>query len=188
MKKFIISIITLFSINFTFSQLEVKEVSKDDSLKFEIIIKKSIDSIKLKLSSDDYLNDIDKKTTIEFTIDTFVIAKRFDLYISQDYSDYGMKTASIHMLNEYEKLLNKYYKILLSNIKPEDKEILKTTQRNWIKYRESELKLNFLVSEDKYSGGGTIQILFVLSRNIEITQNRVIEFKEYIDRLNLNKE
>lgn len=188
MKEIKITLIFLFIINFSFSQLDVKEVTKEDSIRFENTIKKSIDSLKLKLNTEDYLNDTDKKFTIEFAIDTFTISKRFDLYISQDYSDFGMKTASINMLNDYEKLLNKYYKILLTQLKQEDKETLKIAQRNWINYRKSEEQFNYLVSEDKYSGGGTIQTLFVLSRNIEITQNRVTEFYDYISRINLNKE
>ena len=176
----------MFSINFSYSQLDLKEVSKEDSLKFESLIKISVDSLKLKLELDDYLNDTEKKLTIDFKIDTFIVSKRFELYISQDYSDFGMKMASIYMLKDFEKLLNKYYKILLSKLKPEDKENLKITQRNWINYRESEKQFNYLVSEDKYSGGGTIQTLFVLSRNIEITQNRVSEFYQYIGRINID--
>ncbi len=186
MKEIIITLLCLFSINFSYSQLDLKEVTKEDSLKFESLIKISVDSLKLKLELDDYLNDTEKKLTIDFKIDTFIVSKRFELYISQDYSDFGMKTASIYMLKDFEKLLNKYYKILLSKLKPEDKENLKITQRNWINYRESEKKFNYLVSEDKYSGGGTIQTLFVLSRNIEITQNRVSEFYQYIERINID--
>ena len=186
MKEIIITLLCLFSINFSYSQLDLKEVTKEDSLKFESLIKISVDSLKLKLELDDYLNDTEKKLTIDFKIDTFIVSKRFELYISQDYSDFGMKTASIYMLKDFEKLLNKYYKILLSKLKPEDKENLKITQRNWINYRESEKQFNYLVSEDKYSGGGTIQTLFVLSRNIEITQNRVSEFYQYIERINID--
>jgi uncharacterized protein YecT (DUF1311 family) len=186
MKEIIITLLCLFSINFSYSQLDLKEVTKEDSLKFESLIKISVDSLKLKLELDDYLNDTEKKLTIDFKIDTFIVSKRFELYISQDYSDFGMKMASIYMLKDFEKLLNKYYKILLSKLKPEDKENLKITQRNWINYRESEKQFNYLVSEDKYSGGGTIQNLFVLSRNIEITQNRVSEFYQYIGRINID--
>ena len=186
MKEIIITLLCLFSINFSYSQLDLKEVTKEDSLKFESLIKISVDSLKLKLELDDYLNDTEKKLTIDFKIDTFIVSKRFELYISQDYSDFGMKTASIYMLKDFEKLLNKYYKILLSKLKPEDKENLKITQRNWINYRESEKQFSYLVSEDKYSGGGTIQTLFVLSRNIEITQNRVSEFYQYIERINID--
>jgi uncharacterized protein YecT (DUF1311 family) len=187
MKEIIITILCLFLFNFSFSQLEIKEVTKEDSIKFESIIKISADSLKLKLDAEDYLSETEKKLTIDFKIDTFIVSKRFDLYVSQDYSDFGMKIASINMLKDYEKLLNKYYKILLSQLKPEDKENLKITQRNWINYRESEKQFNYLVSEEKYSGGGTIQTLFVLSRNIEITQSRVSEFYEYIGRINMNK-
>lgn len=69
MKEIKITLIFLFIINFSFSQLDVKEVTKEDSIRFENTIKKSIDSLKLKLNTEDYLNDTDKKFTIEFAIE-----------------------------------------------------------------------------------------------------------------------
>jgi hypothetical protein len=38
---------------------------------------------------------------------------------------------------------------------------LKQSQRNWIKYRESERRLNAEIVKDEYSGGGTIQQIFI---------------------------
>lgn len=187
MKETLLTMIALLSIPVALSQTDIKQVGKNDSIRFEKIVKESTDSLKRVLTSKEYLNDAEKKVRIEFASDTFAISKRFGLYVSQDYSDYGMKTASIHLLEAYEKLLNKYYQMLLATLNPEDREILKVTQRNWIKYRESEKQLNDLVSKDNYSGGGSIQVLFVLSREIEITQNRVVEFYNYMGRLNLNK-
>lgn len=186
MKIILIILTAYFSINTCFSQDEIREVTKEDSIHFEKSIILSADSLKQVLSLHDYLNESDKNLTIEFQIDTFTIEKRLELYINQDYSDYGMKTASINQLDDYEKLLNKYYKKLLSELKAEDKETLKIAQRNWIKYREAELNLNYLVSQDNYSGGGTIQTLFVLSRNIEITKTRVVEFYDYLGRIAMN--
>lgn len=177
----------LFFVNISLSQSEIKKVSIEDSLRFENSLKKSKDSLNLLLSKMEYLNDEDKKISIEFVLDTFMIEKRFELYLNQDYSDFGMNKASINKLYHYEFLLNKYYKLLLNELKNEDKETLKITQRNWLKYRESETQLNDLISQQKYSGGGTIQNIFVLSRNIEITQSRVIEFHMYLERLMLNK-
>ncbi|WP_343747709.1 lysozyme inhibitor LprI family protein [Fluviicola sp.] len=188
MKETLLTMIALLSIPFAYSQTDIKEVSKSDSIRFEKIIKESTDSLKQVLTSKEYLNEAEKKVSIEFASDTLTISKRFELYVAQDYSDYGMKTASLKMLEAYEKLLNKYYRMLLVALNPEDREILKVTQRNWIKYRESEKQMNELISKDNYSGGGSIQVLFVLSREIEMTQNRVIEFYNYIERLNINKE
>lgn len=186
MKAILIILTAYFSINTSFSQNEIREVTKGDSINFEKSIHLSVDSLRQVLSIHDYLNESDKNLTIEFDIDTFMVEKRLELYINQDYSDFGMKTASINQLDDYEKLLNKYYKKLLSKLKAEDKETLKIAQRNWIKYRETELNLNYIVSQDNYSGGGTIQTLFVLSRNIEITKTRVIEFYDYLGRLTMN--
>lgn len=187
MKAILIILTAYFSINTSFSQNEIREVTKGDSINFEKSIHLSVDSLRQVLSIHDYLNDSDKKLTIEFQLDTFKVEKRLELYLNQDYSDYGMKIATINQLNDYEKLLNKYYKKLLAELKPEDKETLKIAQRNWIKYREAEYNLNNLVSQDSYSGGGTIQTLFTISRNMEITKARVIEFYEYLGRIAMNE-
>lgn len=188
MKNILIILTTFFLTNICFSQDDLREVTKEDSINFEKSIAFSVDSLKQVLSLHDYLNENDKDLTIEFQLDTFKVEKRLELYINQDYSDYGMKIACNNQINDYEKLLNKYYKKLLAELNTEDKETLKIAQRNWIKYREAELNLNFLISQDNYSGGGTIQTLFVLSRNIEITKARVIEFYDYLGRMAMNDD
>lgn len=54
---------------------------------------------------------------------------------------------------DYDRLLNKYYTILLHSLNLEDQEVLKTSQRNWLKFRDSEQNLSSMLSEEKYSRG-----------------------------------
>ena len=108
------------------------------------------ESIKLRqeLLKKGYLSDFDKQVSIDFQIDTFVIEKLLSKRISIDYSTAGMTKATYDSEIEYDKLLNKYYQILIKKLNDSDKEILKQSQRNWIQYRDSERKLNNEIAKD----------------------------------------
>jgi uncharacterized protein YecT (DUF1311 family) len=93
-----------------------------------------------------------------------------------------MVTSTLDANREYDKLLNKYYQLLLRSLNEEDKEILKKSQRNWIDFRDSELELNGVLMNDYYSGGGTIQRVFAAARVLELTRDRVIELYDYLNR------
>ena len=53
--------------------------------------------------------------------------------------------------------MNKYYGKLMKLLKPEDKKILITAQKAWLVFRDAEIKLIGTMTDDQYSGGGTIQ-------------------------------
>lgn len=188
MKATILFILVIVMNTSLHAQYELKEVTTNDSLHFEQQVLKSVDSLKIELAKGEYLSDEDKNLTIEFTLDTFRVSLRAGLYMSFDFSDYGMKMATLRMIDDYEILLNKYYKILLSKLEQNDRETLKISQRNWLKYRDSEYLLNELIAQDNYSGGGTIQNLFILSRKMEIIEQRVIDFYDYLKRISLDED
>ena len=85
---------------------------------------------------------------------------------------------------EYDKLLNKYYQILLSRLKDADKPILRQTQRNWIQFRDSEENLNVVLSKEEYTGGGSADKVIYLSDRMELTKRRVIDIHNYFFRFN----
>lgn len=119
---------------------------------------------------------------VEFAIDTFKIEERQRLKLDINYTTTGMVVSALDANKEYDILLNKYYKVLLKSLNEKDKEILRKTQRNWIDFRNSELELNRALTDDYYSGGGTIQQVISVSRVLELTKNRVFEFYYYLDR------
>ncbi len=59
---------------------------------------------------------------------------------------------------------------------------MKKTQRNWIKFRDSEIELNNVLRNEYYSGGGTIQRVIAAYRVREITMNRVFNLYDYFRR------
>jgi uncharacterized protein YecT (DUF1311 family) len=120
---------------------------------------------------------------VEFTLDTFRIERLMYESMELDYSTAGMLEASYRAELQYDGLLNKYYKRLMAKLSEEDKKILRQSQRNWIAFRDSERDLNVLLSEERYSGGGTIQSLFVAGRSLDIVQRRVFELYAYFERV-----
>ena len=119
---------------------------------------------------------------IEFVSDTFKIEQGLRLKLDIDYSTNGMVVSTHDANREYDKLLNKYYQVLLRSLNEEDREILKKSQRNWIAFRDSELELNGVLMKDYYSGSGTIQRVLAAARVMEITKTRVIVLYHYLNR------
>ena len=174
MKNILIFTFLLHSI-ISFSQ---RAVNKTDILKINAEIEAEI--IKLKdslINANKYLTPND----LEFKSDVYRIENLADKKIEIDYSTAGMSKAVFELEKGYDKLLNKYYLILSKKLKPEDREKLKISQRNWLKFRDSERILIGIISKDEYYGGGTIQSNIRASSICEITKIRVYEIKEHID-------
>lgn len=114
--------------------------------------------------------------------DTFLLNGLLTYQLDADQSTFGM----VRALNDYEagydRLLNNYYQLLLKRLKGEHRELLKTSQRNWVKLRDSERELSYTITEEDYSGGGTIQQLFYADWNADFTKHRVEELIDYLTR------
>ena len=80
------------------------------------------------------------------------------------------------MTNGYDKLMNKYYNKLLKIFNPEDKKVLIEAQKSWIKFRDAETKLIWTMTNEEYSGGGTIQSNIAAAAYSDI----VVKRTEYI--------
>jgi uncharacterized protein YecT (DUF1311 family) len=83
---------------------------------------------------------------------------------------------------EYDKLLNKYYQILLNKMKDIDREVLRETQRNWIQFRDSEKSLAATLTKDHYTGGGSMYKITLAFEILTITKRRVNEIYHHISR------
>lgn len=76
----------------------------------------------------------------------------------------------------WDRIINKYYKLLMKYLEPDEKEKLKTAQRKWIEYRDTEL--NF--SRTMYANlQGTMYRVFSVDRKREVTRQRALELKAY---------
>jgi len=166
MKKIFIFLTIIICSNIFAQEIEISDQIEIETQKFK-------DSI-LKI------DEFSRKLDLEFAIDKFKIDKKMNLELEDDYTTAGMLQATYNAHQSYDDLLNKYYKKLLNKLEPGDKETLKEAQRNWIKFKNSDKQLNNLIAKDEYSGGGTIQQIFVASRNLDITKSRLDQIYEYL--------
>jgi uncharacterized protein YecT (DUF1311 family) len=181
MKQLRLTFFLFFISQFCFSQ-SPEEITDTEMESLKVQIQNETIKLKQKLESRDYLSDFDKEVSINFQCDTFKIERLLALRIEIDYSTSGMVQAIYDAEVEYDKLLNKYYQLLVKKLNDADKEILKQSQRNWIQFRDSERNFNNEISKDEYSGGGTMQRIIVSSGYLEITKKRVFELYSYLTR------
>ena len=60
--------------------------------------------------------------------------------IAKDSTTAGMANASVKAREKWDAEMNKYYKLLMGILDEKSKEILRTSQRAWIEYRDKEFK------------------------------------------------
>ena len=180
MKEKIIVVALVFIAIAAGSQIPAENLEKE-----LLEIKKEIDEQASDLREglkykDDYVSEFQKKVSIEFTVDTFKIERLCSERMELDFSTNGTIQAISALNSDYDKLLNKYYKMLSSRLSTADRVVLKQSQRNWIAFRDSEIKLITALRADEYSGGGSIQNIFHASYVLELTKKRVIEIISYL--------
>ena len=118
---------------------------------------------------------------IEFTSDTAHVEQEVRDMLDKDYTTMGMIEAAYFSEQEYDKLLNKYYKFLYNVLNDEGKKALQATQRNWIKLRDSDKELVRAMQGQVYEdmGGGTVWGIIAANSRADITRRRVIELFNY---------
>ena len=92
----------------------------------------------------------------------------------------GTIEAYEYATNEWNKLLNKNYNALMQKLTKEAQEKLKTSQREWIKYRDVEFAFN-----EKYweQFSGTMYIPFPYAFQCNFVRERALRLGSYLDDL-----
>jgi uncharacterized protein YecT (DUF1311 family) len=100
--------------------------------------------------------------------------------IDKDPSTEGM-TKCIHTAYaQWDKELNSNYSVLLRQLPPKDKQLLKAVQKEWIAYRDKEFRL----MEQIYSHlEGTMYIPAQAHDRLGIVKQRALQLKAYADTL-----
>jgi len=95
----------------------------------------------------------------------------------ENYTTQGMTECIVKAADSWDKELNKNYKILLGFLTEEQKEKLKESQRQWIKYRDNELEF----SRSFYTQmQGTMWIPVAAQTRLNLTKQRAEELSDYI--------
>jgi uncharacterized protein YecT (DUF1311 family) len=97
-----------------------------------------------------------------------------------DPSTAGMVEAYEWGIKEWDKLLNKNYNALIKKLGKEDQELLRASQREWIKYRDLEFKFN----ENYWAGfQGTMYVTFPLAFQSNFVRERALRLGYYLEDL-----
>jgi uncharacterized protein YecT (DUF1311 family) len=86
---------------------------------------------------------------------------------------------------QWDDELNKNYKLLMSVLRPEEKEKLKNSQLNWLKFRDKE----FEFSDAAYNTlEGTLWLVVKANRKLDFVKHRAIELWDYYVDINTEVE
>jgi len=130
-----------------------------------------------------YNYDYQDSISLVFQLDTFKV--NLETRVRSESAMTTSEIAEVFIIENtnYDKLLNKYYKLLLSKLNDQERNILKESQVNWIKFRDSEIKTIRMISDNVYSLGGTMRIIDNAAYISILTKRRVSELFEHLSRL-----
>ncbi|MBS1595647.1 MAG: DUF1311 domain-containing protein [Bacteroidetes bacterium] len=107
---------------------------------------------------------------------------RLQKCIDADGSTMGMINCTDGAYDEWDKELNKYYKLLMGVLGPEAKARLKAAQVNWLTYRDSE----FAFINSAYNMDGTMWGVIKASGRMELVKKRALELKEHYGTMTMH--
>jgi uncharacterized protein YecT (DUF1311 family) len=101
---------------------------------------------------------------------------------SQNYTTSGMIGCEYQAYEDWDKELNRNYKLLMTALDADGKAKLKEAQISWLAFRES----NFSFIKDIYGKKqGTMWRPVEVDEKVEIVKGRAIELKKYCELLKL---
>ncbi len=125
------------------------------------------------------LNDaVSKNLPVEFRAADLIVSEKFE----EAFTTVDIVNVTDESAKEYDRLMNAFYQKLLEKIDEKDQEIVRQSQRDWVKFRDSEMKLNGVLSQDKY-GGGTIQSIYNNSNYMQLVKERALEIYNHYKRV-----
>lgn len=103
------------------------------------------------------------------------------LSFSENQTTSGMTICEQQAEQNWDKELNHYYQLVMKNLSPSAVEVLKTSQRDWLKYRDKEFEFisTFYFEEMQ----GTMWSIIAAGHRTEIVKKRALELKSYYDIL-----
>ena len=101
--------------------------------------------------------------------------------IDADSSTFGTIEAYEWAAQEWDKLLNDNYNALMKKLDKENRERLRASQREWIKYRDMEFAFN-----ENYWGGfdGTMYSVFPFAYRSNFVRERALRLGYYLEDFN----
>jgi uncharacterized protein YecT (DUF1311 family) len=97
---------------------------------------------------------------------------------SQNQTTFGMISCHERAEIAWDKELNKYYKLLMKVLSEDEKTKLKTAQRNWLAFRDSEAAFSYAMYTNME---GTMWKISEAARRMALIRQRALELRSYYD-------
>jgi uncharacterized protein YecT (DUF1311 family) len=104
--------------------------------------------------------------------------------IDSNQTTYGMMRCEAIAEEDWDKEMNKYYKLLMETLGTDEKKKLKEAQISWLNYRDKEKEFSGTMH---YNMEGTMWRVAAASRSCEIIKQRALELQGYYDTLTFEK-
>lgn len=178
----IVLILAVFHSSFAFSQISDSEM-ETLKIKWRADLEEKGYKLALKTPKQEGVSDFADSIMHLLLEDTFVVENLLIRQLEKEPTNLGINKANLACASEYEKLAEKYYAILLSKMKDDDKPILvswKTTRKS---YMEAERTLIGKLMQEEYSGGGSIQSIVYTKRLMNAQKEYVLMIVDYLSHL-----
>ena len=109
------------------------------------------------------------------------IDKALEACTEKDPSTGGVVECTEIAYKKWDQQLNKNYQALLRKLKPADKQVLITSQRSWIAFRDNEFKLIDSLYDQLQ---GTMYIPMRYDERMQIVKRRALALSDHMDTLN----
>ncbi len=116
------------------------------------------------------------------------IDRWLDKCLEKKQSTQGMVECYNEATDMWDRELNKVYKNLMKNLKPNERKLLRESQRRWIKYRDKEFEfLNTFpfVNNNRYKYG-TMSFIMVAAQKMQVVKDRVLELESFLNFINFS--
>ena len=103
--------------------------------------------------------------------------------LKENVTTVGMSDCLVSAQNLWDKELNKYYQLLLTKLDAKGQNKLKETQKQWIVFRDHEIKF---ISETYGNREGTMWIIIVADKINQLVRQRAVDLIGYYETLSEN--
>ncbi len=112
------------------------------------------------------------------------IDEKLDQCLEADPTTFGMCNCISTAMEEWDSELNKYYKLLIAELKPETAKKLKESQRKWLAFRDAEYEY---ITDFYGEMEGSMFKIFLLESKKRIVKQRTLHLKSYYDDIHMDE-
>ena len=172
----------LFQYSSVYSQISDSEMEAL-KIKWRVDLRAKGHELSQKTERKEGMSDFSDSIRRQFLEDTFVVENLLQKQLEKESTTLGINKANLACASEYEKLVDKYFNLLLSKMKAEDKDLVISTQKDWKSLMEKERTLAGKLMQEEYSGGGSVHSIEYTGRLMHQQKSRLLTLIDYLTHL-----